>query len=167
MTYFIETLKSSWLLLLCLILARFIGLPANFTPILACAIFLPFMTDNKFLQLLLPVGIVIITDPFLGFYSSMPIVYLCIVTTSLITTLFSNYNLKNMIFSGLIGVGIWHIIVNFSVWYTGLSGMTLMSTYLAAIPFDLRLLLSTVVFASLFYFFRSYALSWYSRLDSN
>ena len=167
MTYIIETLKSSWLLLLCLILARFIGLPANFTPILACAIFLPFMTDNKFLQLLLPVGIVIITDPFLGFYSSMPIVYLCIVTTSLITTLFSNYNLKNMIFSGLIGVGIWHIIVNFSVWYTGLSGMTLMSTYLAAIPFDLRLLLSTVVFASLFYFFRSYALSWYSRLDSN
>ena len=167
MTYFIETLKSSWLLLLCLILARFIGLPANFTPILACAVFLPFMTDNKFLQIALPVGIVMITDPFLGFYSSMPIVYLCIVTTSIITTLFSHYSFKNMILSGLIGVGIWHIVVNFSVWYTGLSGMTLVSTYLAAIPFDLRLLASTVIFASLFYFFRSFVLSWYSRLDSN
>ncbi len=167
MTYFIETLKSSWLLLLCLILARFIGLPANFTPILACAVFLPFMTDNKFLQIALPVGIVMITDPFLGFYSSMPIVYLCIVTTSLITTLFSHYSFKNMILSGLIGVGIWHIVVNFSVWYTGLSGMTLVSTYLAAIPFDLRLLASTVIFASLFYFFRSFVLGWYSRLDSN
>ena len=56
-----------------------------------------------------------------------------------------------MILSGVIGVGIWHVLVNFSVWFTGLSGLSLVSTYIAAIPFDLRLLASTILFSSLFY----------------
>ena len=167
MTYITEILKSCWLLLLCLILARFVGFPANFTPILACAVFLPFMTSNKYIQMFLPVGVLVITDPFLGLYSSMPIVYLCIISTSIITTLFSIYNFKNMILSGVIGVGIWHVLVNFSVWFTGLSGLSLASTYIAAIPFDLRLLSSTILFSSLFYLFRYSVLGWYSRLDSN
>jgi len=154
MNYIIEILKSSWLLLLCLILARFIGFPANFTPILACAVFLPFMTDNKHIQILLPVGILVITDPFLGLYSSMPIVYLCIIATSIITTLFSIYNFKNMMLSGIIGVIIWHIFVNFSVWFTGMNGLSLASTYIAAVPFDLRLLISTLFFSILFYLFK-------------
>ena len=113
MAYIIETLKSCWLLLLCLIAARFIGFPANFTPILACAVFLPFMTNNKYIQMFLPVGILIITDPFLGLYSAMPIVYLCIIFASIIPTLFKTYNYKNMIISGIFSVMLWHIILNF------------------------------------------------------
>ena len=154
MTYITEILKSCWLLLLCLILARFVGFPANFTPILACAVFLHFMTNNKYIQMFLPVGVLIITEPFIGLYSSMPIVYLCIIATSIITTLFSIYNFKNMILSGIIGVAIWHIFVNFSVWYTGMNGLSLASTYIAAIPFDLRLLVSTLFFSILFYLFK-------------
>ena len=167
MTYIIETLKSCWLLLLCLIVARFIGFPANFTPILACAVFLPFMTGNKYIQMFLPVGILIITDPFLGLYSAMPVVYICIIAASIVSSLFKNYNYKNMIISGLVSVGIWHIIVNFSVWMTGLQTLPLSAVYIAAIPFDLRLLASTLIFSSLFFGFRSIFLGWYSRLDSN
>ena len=115
----------------------------------------------------LPVGILIITDPFLGLYSAMPVVYLCIIAASIVSSLFKNYNYKNMIISSLVSVGIWHIIVNFSVWMTGLQTLPLSAVYIAAIPFDLRLLASTLIFSSLFFGFRSIFLGWYSRLDSN
>ena len=167
MTYIVETLKSSCLLVLCLIVSRFIGLPANFTPILACAVFLPFMTDNKYIQMFLPVSIMIITDPFLGLYSAMPVVYLCVIVASIISSLFKIYNYKKMIFAAFASVVIWHLIVNFSVWATGLQTLPLSAVYIAAIPFDFRLLVSTIVFSSLFYVFRSVFLGWYSRLDSN
>ena len=167
MTYIVETLKSSCLLVLCLIVSRFIGFPANFTPILACAVFLPFMTNNKYIQMFLPVSIMIITDPFLGLYSAMPVVYLCVIVASIISSLFKIYNYKKMIFAAFASVVIWHLIVNFSVWATGLQTLPLSAVYIAAIPFDLRLLVSTIVFSSLFYIFRSVFLGWYSRLDSN
>ena len=167
MTYIKEILKSCWLLVLCLIVARFIGFPANFTPILACAVFLPFMTDNKYIQMFLPVSIMIITDPFLGLYSAMPVVYLCVIVASIISSLFKIYNYKKMIFAAFASVVIWHLIVNFSVWATGLQTLPLSAVYIAAIPFDFRLLVSTIVFSSLFYVFRSVFLGWYSRLDSN
>ena len=82
------------------------------------------MTDNKYIQMFLPVGILIVTDPFLGLYSAMPVVYLCIVAASVISSLFKNYNYKNMIISGLISVGIWHILVNLccmDFWYTSIT----------------------------------------------
>ena len=167
MTYIKEILKSCWLLVLCLIAARFIGFPTNFTPILACAVFLPFMTDNKYIQMFLPVGILIVTDPFLGLYSAMPVVYLCIVAASVISSLFKNYNYKNMILSGLISVGIWHILVNLAVWLSDIQTLPLTAVYIAAIPFDFRLLASTIIFSSLFFGLRSVFLGWYSRLDSN
>ena len=167
MTYILETLKSSCLLVLCLIVSRFIGFPPNFTPILACAIFLPFMTNNKYIQMFLPVSIMIITDPFLGLYSAMPVVYLSVILASIISSLFKIYNYKKMIFSAFASVVIWHLIVNFSVWATGLQTLPLSAVYIAAIPFDFRLLVSTIVFSSLFYVFRSVFLGWYSRLDSN
>ena len=83
----IEFFKSAGLFIICLLLSRFIGLPANFTPIIAVASFMPFLTGNRYIQLFLPVGVLILTDPFLGFYSSMPIVYLCIFSASILSVL--------------------------------------------------------------------------------
>ena len=97
----------------------------------------------------------------------MPVVYLCIVAASVISSLFKNYNYKNMILSGLISVGVWHILVNLAVWISGIQALPLSAVYIAAIPFDLRLLASTLIFSSLFFGFRSVFLGWYSRLDSN
>ena len=42
-----------------------------------------------------------------------------------------------------VGVLIWHLVVNFSVWY--LYGGNLLQTYIQAIPFDFNLLVSTLV----------------------
>tara|TARA_B100000242_G_scaffold131581_1_gene93204 strand:- start:1887 stop:2264 length:378 start_codon:yes stop_codon:yes gene_type:complete len=125
------------------------------------------MTNNKYIQMFLPVSIMIITDPFLGLYSAMPVVYLCVIVASIISSLFKIYNYKKMIFAAFASVVIWHLIVNFSVWATGLQTLPLSAVYIAAIPFDFRLLVSTIVFSSLFYVFRSVFLGWYSRLDSN
>ncbi len=167
MNNFKEFLRASWLLIFCLILARFLGLPANFTPILACAAFTPFLTENKILQRFLPLGILLVTDPFLGLYSEMPVVYLCILLTSIIAGSFQNYNFKNLIFTGLMGVGTWHLLVNFAVWYSGHSTNDLFNTYILAMPFDFRLLLSTLFFSLFFYSLRNVFGKWYSRLGSN
>ena len=61
-----------------------------------------------------------------------------------------------MIFSGLISVGIWHILVNFAVWMSGINSISLSATYIAAIPFDFRLMLSTIIFSTLFYIARQF-----------
>ena len=64
-----EFFKTAGLLLACILLARFI-MPANYTPLLAMAVFMPFVTDKKRLQLLLPVSLLFITDLLLGFYGT-------------------------------------------------------------------------------------------------
>jgi len=110
MNNFKEFLRASWLLIFCLILSRFLGLPANFTPILACAAFTPFLTENKVLQRFLPLGILLVTDPFLGLYSEMPVVYLCIFLTSIIAGSFQNYNFKNYIAKILSYIEMYYII---------------------------------------------------------
>ena len=93
----IEFFRSAGLFIICLILSRFIGLPANFTPIIAVASFMPFLTGNRYIQLLLPVGVLIITDPFLGFYSSMPVVYLCILFATILYFLSKDLSYKTLI----------------------------------------------------------------------
>lgn len=161
----LEFFKSSALFILCLILSRFIGLPSNFTPIIAVASFLPFLTSNRYIQLFLPVGVLIITDPFLGFYSSMPAVYFCIFMASLFSVLSKSLSYKNLIFRGVASVFIWHILVNFSVWLSGGLGFSLLNTYIMAIPFDFQLLLSTVMFSTFFYFSRELFINFYNRFN--
>ena len=163
----IEFFRSAGLFIICLILSRFIGLPANFTPIIAVASFMPFLTRNRYIQLFLPIGVLILTDPFLGFYSSMPVVYFCILFASILSFLSKDLSYKNLIIRGIASVAVWHIFVNFSVWLSGGLGYSLFNTYLLALPFDLRLLISTLIFSSLFYVLREIAISFYNRLYTN
>ena len=163
----IEFFKSAGLFIICLLLSRFIGLPSNFTPIIAVASFMPFLTGNRYIQLFLPVGVLILTDPFLGFYSSMPIVYLCIFSASILSVLSKVLTYKNLIIRGIASVAIWHIFVNFSVWLSGGLGYSLINTYFLAIPFDLRLLFSTLVFSTLFYVLREMIMNLSNHFDFN
>ena len=163
----LEFFKSSVLFILCLILSRFIGFPSNFTPLIAVASFLPFLTNNRYVQLFLPVGVLIITDPFLGFYSSMPVVYFCIFISSLLSVISKSLSYKNLIIRGGVSVLIWHILVNFSVWLSGGLGYSLLDTYIMAIPFDFQLFLSTIIFSTLFYYFIYIFINFYNRLNIN
>ena len=53
--------------------------------------------------------------------------------------------------SAISSVLVWHIVVNFGVYISGLGALTLAQTYILAMPFDLRLLVSTVVFSLVFF----------------
>ena len=146
-----EFLKSSLLILACIFLARFV-LPANFTPILAMAVFMPFLTQNKPLQLILPVSMLFLSDLILGFYGqTMIFVYGTMILIGFLSRLMHKQNLSSLLTSAVASVFIWHIVVNFGVYINGLGTTTLAQTYLLAIPFDLRLMASTIVFSGVFF----------------
>jgi len=135
-------LNSFALLFGAILVSRFAELPANFTPLLASAIFIPQMMSNRLTQVLFPISILFLTDIVLGFYTVMPIVYLCMGLAPII----SSFN-KNIYMSGALSVLIWHIAVNGAVYVTG-HGYPPFSA--EAMIFDMRLLLSTMLFLALF-----------------
>ena len=57
--------KSLMLLIGLLIISRMIGLPTNFSPMLAVAIFMPRLTNRKSIQSFLPAGVMLLTSIFL------------------------------------------------------------------------------------------------------
>lgn len=128
-----------------LLCARFAGLPDNFTPLLAAAVFMPYITHNRVAQWLLPAGVLFVSDFFLGFYSAAPVVYAMVMFASILGT-----HVKNMYVASVGSVVAWHLVVNGAVWYYGMGTLTLLQTYVAAIPFDFRLLVSTLLFVALF-----------------
>ena len=146
-----EFFKTAGLLLACIFLARFI-MPANYTPLIAMAVFMPFVTDNKNLQLLLPVSLLLVTDLILGFYgTTMLFVYGTMLLIGLLSRLLHKESIQRLMTNSLLSVVLWHAIVNFGVYLSGLGNVSLAQTYLLAIPFDLRLLTSTLLFAGMFY----------------
>ena len=146
-----QVLKPLIFVLACVIAARFF-LPANWTPVLALALFMPYVTKNKSIQILMPVSVLLITDIFIGFYGlTMFFVYATLIFIALISRYQSTGSLLSLMKYSVGSVLIWHIVVNFGVYLNGHDGSSLAQTYLLAIPFDLRLMMSTVFFSLLFY----------------
>ena len=146
-----QVLKPLIFVLACVIAARFF-LPANWTPVLALALFMPYVTQNRSIQVLMPIGVLLITDIFLGFYGqTMYFVYTSLILIALISNYQSKGSLLSLMQYSVSSVMIWHIIVNFGVYLNGHDGSSFYQTYLLAIPFDLRLMASTIVFSLVFY----------------
>ena len=125
-----EIIKSAAFILASIFLARF-ALPANITPIIAMAVFLPFITQNKHLQTLLPIGILFLTDIFLGFYgSTMFFVYGTLLLISILSRKGYNRRLTGILKTSGFSVLLWHIIVNFGVYLNGLGTISLAQTYI-------------------------------------
>lgn len=137
-----DLIKSAGLLLGCILLSRFI-MPANITPLIAIAVFLPFVTSNKNIQTFLPVSILFVTDIFLGFYSTMWLVYGTMALIGLVSRVLNNGQYQRLMGTSVLSVVLWHLIVNIPGPYPPLSA--------EALVFDIRLLLSTLVFTTLFY----------------
>ena len=137
-----EFFKSASLLLGCILLSRFI-LPANVTPLIAMAVFMPYLTSNKNLQMFLPVSIMFVTDIFLGFYSTMWLTYTTMALIGVISRVLNNGEYSILMGTSVLSVVLWHLIVNIPGPYPPLSP--------EALIFDIRLLGSTLVFASVFY----------------
>ena len=138
--------KNLILLILLIVFSRFIGLPANFSPLLALAVFMPRLTDDVRIQNLLPVSMVAFTNLFLEQVNI--IIFAAILLVFAIAPTLSRLS-RSLLWGSLGAVFIWHILVNGAVWVVG--GNSIVETYIAAIPFDLKLAISTGLYILLFY----------------
>lgn len=121
-----------------LVASRLVGLPANFTPLLAMAVFAPKMNVGVWL----PLSVLAVTDIILGVYNIMPLVYVM-----MIIAYYTSSAIRNTYIAGASSVLLWHIIINGAVVIAG-PGFAPFTP--EAILFDLRLLVSTLAFTALF-----------------
>lgn len=138
-----------------LILSRLIPHPPNFTPLIAGAIFLPFLIKDKWLIILLPIFCLLISDFFLGFHTLMIWTYSAFLIIGIIAYSSSVCNLGLIIGQSLFSSTLFFLLTNFGVWL-GSSIYTqdadgLLLCYFLALPFYSSTLLSTLIFSSLFY----------------
>ena len=71
-------------------LSRIIPHPPNFTPVIAIAVFMPYLTRNLYSAMLVPLSAMFVSDLYLGFHSSMFWVYISI----LLGTTLSQYTMS-------------------------------------------------------------------------
>ena len=114
-------------------LSRIIPHPPNFTPVIAMAIFMPYMTRDVYLAMLVPITAMFISDLYLGLHSFMIWIY----GTIMLCTLVSRY--FNLITMSIFAPVIFFTTSNFGVWLSGtiysfdIEG--LIQCYVMAIPF--------------------------------
>ncbi|MFC1752953.1 DUF6580 family putative transport protein [Thermoproteota archaeon] len=133
---------------------RFIPHLANFSPLLAIALFGGVYLKRRY-ALIVPVALMMLTDIFLGMHSAIAFTWGSIILISALgITLRKKKNTLSII-TGTIGSAVlFFIITNFGVWAAGwypktLSG--LVSCYTLAIPFFRSTLVSTTVFSFVFF----------------
>jgi len=136
-------------------ICRFIIHMPNFTPIIAIALFSGLYVNKKW-AILVPVALMVVTDMFIGFHNTMFFTWGSIAVIALANMrLRGKKNVKTMILSSLGSAAFFFIVTNFGVWllygtYThDLAGIV--NCYTMAIPFFRMTLLSTVVYAVIFY----------------
>ena len=137
---------------------RFLPTPPNFAPVAAMAMFGGAYFADKRLALLIPIAIMLISDIFLGFHSTLMAVYLSFAAMVGIGILVSrNKNFFSITAGAITGSILFFITTNFAVWALG-SGMFypltlegLMMSYTAAIPFFHNTLIGDLVFTGVFF----------------
>ena len=136
-------------------ISRFIPHPPNFTPIIAIGLFSGFYLKNdKKIALLLPLGTMIVSDIFLGFYFISFFVYFSLAMITLIGFSISGKNKFLILFPATLGSSLlFFIISNFGVFLIGyphnLPGF--IACYTAAIPFFQNSLFGDLLFTGIIF----------------
>jgi hypothetical protein len=142
--------------LLFLVLYRIMPHPYNLTPLLSAALFSGLLLKGKGAQLALPLGSMLITDAFLGFYPGMIFTYLAVLAIIGLGTFLSKHKSMLNVMIGAIGASVTFFLVsNLGVWFSGhLYSPTvegLLNCYVAGLPFLKNTLESSLVFSFAFY----------------
>ena len=141
--------------ILLLVFSRLIPHPPNFTPILASSIIAPFMLNNRFYGMFIPVLAMLISDIIIGLHVYQFVIYLTIASISLVSP--TNKNFKGFLFIAISGSLWFFITTNFAVWLSSelyskdIEGLIL--CYTLAIPFFSNTIISTCLFTLLLAFF--------------
>ena len=143
-----------YILPICLILAlsftRLIAHPSNFTPVLALGIFSGFYFRNFILSFFIVISEMFIGDLFLGFHNTMIFTYSSLAVAVLIGLFLKNFNISEVILSGLTSSIAFFVVTNFGACLTldmyekNFTG--LIQSYVLAIPFFHNTLLSTFLY---------------------
>jgi len=124
-----QTVKTGLLLFGALVLSRLLPLPANSEPLLGLAVLTPYLSKSN-LVFLLPLGVMFVSDLFLGFGSWMLMTYSALALAPFISRM-----LKGKVYQSLMGSWlVWHIMANL--------GQTFPPFSLEALLFDVRFLVS-------------------------
>lgn len=148
-------------------LFRFLPNPPNFAPVAAIALFGGTYFANKRFALLIPVGIMLFSDLFLGFHSTMWAVYLSfLLIVGIGYFLRGRVSFLNVTAAAFSGSILFFVVTNFAVWLMG-SGLYypksfegLLMCYTAAIPFFHYTMLGDLFYSGVLFggyaFVRSY-----------
>lgn len=123
-----QTIKTGLLLFGALVISRLLPLPANSEPLLGLAVLTPYLTKNN-LAFLVPLGVMFVSDMFLGFGSWMLMTYSALAIAPFISKAIDN---KYLSLGG--SWLVWHVMANTGQLYPPFS--------LEALLFDVRFLLS-------------------------
>ena len=134
-----------------LALSRVIPHPPNFTPILGMAVFSGAIINNKLFAYIIPLAAMLLSDLYLGFHASMPIIYFSLAVCVLIGTFIeTRVSILNSFLSISLGVLVFFLITNFMVWYgsgmyeSSISG--LMTCYFMGLPFVQNTFISSLLY---------------------
>jgi hypothetical protein len=143
------------------VLMRVMPHPANFAPIAALAIFGGSVLPKK-VAIWVPLGAMMISDAFIGFYSLMPLIWACYLVIALASSRWLRSPSFTRVGTMTISASVFfYIVTNFGVWATSgmyahtLSG--LVNCYTLALPFFRNTLLSDAIYTSAIFGIYSYA----------
>jgi len=123
-----KTIKAGILLFGALVISRLLPLPANSEPLLGLAVLTPYLSKNN-LAFLFPLGVMFVSDIFLGLGSWLLMTYSALAIAPFISKAIDN---KYLALGG--SWLMWHVMANAGQWYPPFSPEALL--------FDVRFLLS-------------------------
>lgn len=129
--------------------------PANFTPIIAIALFSGALLGKKWYAFIVPMFIMLLSDLIIGFHDTMWAVYLSFaLVVGMGMFLFNKIRFTNVLITSLLSALLFFVLTNFACFLHGWYGYTwagLVQTYTVAIPFFRMELLSTVLYSMVFW----------------
>ena len=119
-----------------LVVSRLLPLPPNSEPLLGLAVLTPYLTKNN-LAFLLPLGVMFVSDLFIGFHNSMLMTYSALALAPFISRMLDS-KYMSLLSSWLV----WHVMANAGQWFPPFSPEALL--------FDIRFLISGLAIVVLF-----------------
>lgn len=142
---------------------RLLPHPANVTPIMAIAIFGGAYFSKKYMAILVPLCILLVTDLVIGTHASMWAVYAAFIMAAGIGMILRNrVKISTVIGASLASSIVFFVVSNFGVWISGFCGypMTfsgLLLCYEMAIPFFRNEVIGTLVYSAVMFGVFEYA----------
>lgn len=136
-------------------LMRLVPHPVNVAPIAAMALFGGAYLDKRY-AIVLPLAAMFVSDLFLGFHASMPMVYASFIISGLIGMWLKKHkSVPTLLIASVASSLIFFLLTNFNYWYaTALYPKTIagfFESYVMALPFFRNTLLGDLFYTGLFF----------------